>query len=74
MFLTVTAFAKATGDLPSLSKPDLLVLALTYMMEKEVAGSVEHLRATPTRVRCSVFVYILCMRLSIFIAFCHDSP
>ena len=42
----VAAFAKKTGDLIALSKADLKVIALTYMLEKELKG-VDHLRTEP---------------------------
>lgn len=42
----VSDFAKKTGDLYSLSVPDLKVLALAYMLEKETNGTV-NLRSEP---------------------------
>ncbi|KAI9146049.1 Nin one binding Zn-ribbon like-domain-containing protein [Paraphysoderma sedebokerense] len=45
----VSNFAKKTGDYPSLSIPDIKVLALTWMLEKEAHGTVEHLRKEPVR-------------------------
>ena len=42
----VMQFAKETGDLASLSKTDLRVLALTWMLEKQANG-VNHLRSKP---------------------------
>ncbi|TPX69551.1 hypothetical protein SpCBS45565_g02250 [Spizellomyces sp. 'palustris'] len=42
----VISFSKKTGDFASLSATDLKVLALTWMIEKEVRG-VEHLRNEP---------------------------
>eukprot|EP00124_Ichthyophonus_hoferi_P003351 Ihof_evm2s286 gene=Ihof_evmTU2s286 len=45
----VSEFAKKTGDYRSLSTTDLKVLALAYMMEKEIVGSVAHLRTEPIR-------------------------
>ncbi|KND04395.1 rRNA-binding endoribonuclease [Spizellomyces punctatus DAOM BR117] len=42
----VISFSKKTGDFASLSATDLKVLALTWMIEKEVRG-VEHLRTEP---------------------------
>ena len=42
----VIQFAKKTGDLRSLSKADVKVIALTYMLEKELNG-VSHLRKEP---------------------------
>ena len=44
----VVDFAKKTGDFFSLSVPDLKVLALTYMLEKETHG-VAHIRVEPLR-------------------------
>lgn len=43
------AFSKKTGDYASLSATDLKVLALTWALEREVNGSVEHLRTEPGR-------------------------
>ena len=45
----VSAFAKLTGDYRSLSPVDLKVLALTYMLEVEAAGSAAHLRTEPAQ-------------------------
>ncbi|CAN7991849.1 unnamed protein product [Ixodes hexagonus] len=42
----VTDFSKQTGDYPSLSAVDIKVLALTYLLEKEVVGT-EHLCQKP---------------------------
>ncbi|GBG29323.1 RNA-binding protein NOB1 [Hondaea fermentalgiana] len=44
----VVAFAKKTGDLAVLSKPDIRIIALTYMLHKETHG-VQGLRTTPLR-------------------------
>ncbi|KAJ3067689.1 hypothetical protein HDU99_003414, partial [Rhizoclosmatium hyalinum] len=44
----VAAFAKKTGDFNVLSKTDLKVLALTWMLEKEKSGTA-HLRTEPMR-------------------------
>jgi rRNA maturation endonuclease Nob1 len=38
--LLVANFARKTGDFAALSKTDLKLIALTYMLEKEVNGSV----------------------------------
>lgn len=46
----VAAFSKKTGDFPSLSLPDLRVLALAYTIEQETKGTVEHIKTTPTPV------------------------
>ncbi len=43
----VSEFAALTGDLRSISKADLAVLALTYALEVRVKGSATHLRTTP---------------------------
>eukprot|EP00741_Cyanophora_paradoxa_P017373 tig00020964_g16782.t1 len=43
----VVAFAKKTGDFPILSMTDLRLLALLYTLEREMHGSVEHLRTEP---------------------------
>ena len=45
----VIAFSKKTGDFRGLSVPDLKVLALTYMFEKEEVGT-DHLRTKPMSV------------------------
>lgn len=44
----VVDFAKKTGDLSVLSKPDIRIIALTYMLHKETHG-VSGLRLTPLR-------------------------
>lgn len=44
----VTEFARLTGDYQSLSRVDLIVLALVYELEKEGCG-VDHIRTTPKR-------------------------
>lgn len=46
-------FSKKTGDYASLSKTDLKVLALAYMLEKERNG-VAHLKTEPKQVRVEV--------------------
>mmetsp|Transcript_18907 Transcript_18907/g.48335 ORF Transcript_18907/g.48335 Transcript_18907/m.48335 type:complete len:482 (-) Transcript_18907:321-1766(-) len=43
----VRHFAKLTGDLPALSSVDLRVLALSWQLEKETKGGVQHLRSEP---------------------------
>lgn len=43
----VTDFARRTGDLPVLSKPDLQIIALTYELEVERNGGDWRLRRTP---------------------------
>ena len=45
----VIKFSKKTGDFRGLSVPDLKVLALTYMFEKEEVG-VDHLRTKPMSI------------------------
>ncbi|KAJ3187438.1 Nin1 binding protein [Gaertneriomyces sp. JEL0708] len=42
----VVAFSKKTGDYAALSRTDLKILALTYMLEKESNG-ISHLRTEP---------------------------
>lgn len=42
----VTSFAKKTGDLATLSKTDIRVIALTWMLEKE-AGNLDKIRKEP---------------------------
>ncbi|KAG4085575.1 hypothetical protein H8356DRAFT_1739523 [Neocallimastix lanati (nom. inval.)] len=44
----VIKFAKKTGDLATLSKTDLKVIALTWMLEKE-AGNLESIRTEPVK-------------------------
>ncbi|XP_026749980.2 RNA-binding protein NOB1 [Galleria mellonella] len=46
----ITDFAKKTGDYTSLSATDIKVMALTYQLEKEKAGT-EHLHTEPTMQR-----------------------
>jgi RNA-binding protein NOB1 len=43
----VTDFARRTGDLPVLSKPDLQIVALTYELECERSGGDAKLRRVP---------------------------
>lgn len=43
----VTEFARRTGDLPVLSKPDLQIIALTYELEVERSGGDWRLRKVP---------------------------
>ena len=43
----VTEFARRTGDLPVLSKPDLQIIALTYELECERSGGDWRLRKVP---------------------------
>jgi len=47
----VTDFARRTGDLQVLSKPDLQLLALTYELELERNGGDWRLRKDPTQKR-----------------------
>jgi len=49
-FKAVVDFSKETGDYTYLSLTDLKVLALTYTLEMETHGGVEHLRAVPQQV------------------------
>ncbi|CAM9508932.1 unnamed protein product, partial [Hapterophycus canaliculatus] len=42
------SFARQTGDLRSLSRVDLRVIALTYMLERQETGAA-HLRTSPVR-------------------------
>ena len=46
--MTVSEFAKLTGDFRSLSAVDLRVLALTYQLEKEHCG-IGHIKTRPTK-------------------------
>lgn len=46
----MTAFARKTGDLASLSRVDLRVLALTYTLEVMERGNANHLRTEPSKV------------------------
>lgn len=46
-YTQVVEFSKKTGDFPTLSKVDLKVLALAYMLEVEAKGSAAHLRTEP---------------------------
>lgn len=47
-YITVTEFAKKTGDYPSLSATDIKVLALTYQLEIENVGT-DHLKKEPEK-------------------------
>lgn len=47
-YITVTEFAKQTGDYPSLSATDIKVLALTYQLEIENVGT-DHLKKEPEK-------------------------
>lgn len=47
-YITVTEFAKKTGDYPSLSATDIKVLALTYQLETENVGT-DHLKKEPEK-------------------------
>ena len=49
----IEAFAAQTGDAGVLSGVDKGILALAYAMEKEVHGSVEHLKTKPDSVNTS---------------------
>lgn len=44
----VAGFARQTGDLGALSRVDIRVIALTYMLERQETGG-SHLRAAPVR-------------------------
>ncbi|XP_076945456.1 RNA-binding NOB1-like protein [Bidens hawaiensis] len=46
----VISFAKATGDLQTLSDVDLKLIALTYTLETQIHGT-SHLRETPPPIR-----------------------
>mmetsp|Transcript_2550 Transcript_2550/g.2898 ORF Transcript_2550/g.2898 Transcript_2550/m.2898 type:complete len:504 (+) Transcript_2550:161-1672(+) len=46
---TIVRFAKETGDLAVLSKPDIRVLALTYMLHVELHGGDQGLRQHPLK-------------------------
>jgi RNA-binding protein NOB1 len=45
----VSAFARKTGDYAALSAPDIKVLALTWMLEKECNGAI-HLKTEPAPI------------------------
>eukprot|EP01125_Pyxidicula_operculata_P006896 TRINITY_DN2365_c0_g2_i1.p1 TRINITY_DN2365_c0_g2~~TRINITY_DN2365_c0_g2_i1.p1 ORF type:complete len:424 (-),score=132.20 TRINITY_DN2365_c0_g2_i1:638-1909(-) len=47
----VIEFAKSTGDYASLSATDIKVLALTFMLERELNGGISHLRLAATKVQ-----------------------
>jgi RNA-binding protein NOB1 len=49
-FATVCEFARRTGDFHSLSRVDLKVLALAYMLECEINGS-DNLRSEPAQLQ-----------------------
>lgn len=44
----VMEFARKTGDLHSLSKTDIRVIALAYTLERELVGT-DHIRTEPTK-------------------------
>jgi len=46
----VSQFAKKTGDYGSLSAIDIKILALTYTLEQEAHGNVDHLRIDPPKL------------------------
>ena len=46
VFLTAVSFARATGDLQTLSDVDLKLIALTYTLEAQFHGT-SHLRDSP---------------------------
>ena len=46
--VSVSNFAKKTGDYKSLSAVDIKVLALAYQLEKEHVGT-DHIKTTPDR-------------------------
>lgn len=46
--LAAASFARQTGDLRSLSRVDLKVIALAYMLERQETGA-GHLRTAPIR-------------------------
>lgn len=46
-FAAVRAFSRLTGDFSVLSRVDLRCLALTWMLERETKGGVDHLRTKP---------------------------
>jgi RNA-binding protein NOB1 len=48
LFVSVSDFARKTGDYRSLSATDVRVLALTYMLEKEFVGE-SHIKGVPER-------------------------
>jgi RNA-binding protein NOB1 len=50
--IIVTEFARATGDLFSLSATDLRVIALTWMLHKEKHG-LEHINKQPVIIHLS---------------------
>jgi RNA-binding protein NOB1 len=47
---TVAEFARLTGDLPSLSRTDLQILALQYDLECQYVSSNSHIRRKPRRI------------------------
>lgn len=50
-------FAKATGDLQSLSEVDLKLIALAYTMEAEIHG-VSHIRKRPPPLQVHPNIHI----------------
>ncbi len=56
-------YAKKTGDYAALSKTDLKLVALTYMMEMEVYGSIQVSLCYCFSLLCSLltFFYAICL-------------
>ena len=52
----VMAFSRKTGDYASLSAVDIRVIALAHTLEREIKGTVDHLRAEPARSQVCVCV------------------
>ncbi|KNC86943.1 hypothetical protein SARC_00894 [Sphaeroforma arctica JP610] len=50
----VADFSKKTGDYQALSVVDMRVLALTWMMEKEVNGNTDHIRTEPLKAGAKI--------------------
>lgn len=48
LVITVTEFAKKTGDYRSLSAVDLRVMALAFQLEKEFVGT-DHIKTEPDK-------------------------
>ena len=59
--LLATGFARQTGDLRSLSRVDLRVIALTYMLERQETGG-SHLRTAPVRTVSEVLWHLWHLR------------
>ncbi len=73
-FAAVRAFARLTGDSGVLSRVDLKCLALTWMLERETKGSVEHLRTRPVPLVVATPQEQVAKLRNVFSAMPRDEP